>query len=94
MSSSASLKRFIGRPDDFSPKARFFGWFFGAPKPFDRHDWTIERNNGKEVRYVIDYYADPVDPKIFSVDVRPAIDSISALSARIKMFFSLLFKTE
>ena len=31
--------------------------------PFDRHDWIIERENGREVRYVIDFYAGaPVAP--------------------------------
>ena len=30
----------------------------GHPLPFDRHDWTILRTDGKQVRYVIDYYHD------------------------------------
>ena len=25
--------------------------------PFDRHDWIVEREDGKEVRYVIDFYS-------------------------------------
>ena len=34
----------------------------GYQLPFDRHDWIVDRN-GKEVRYVIDYYdvGEPVD---------------------------------
>jgi hypothetical protein len=31
---------------------------FGHPLPFDRHDWTVVRPDGTEVRYVIDYYVD------------------------------------
>lgn len=48
------LKKFCGRPKDLSPKA-FLLSLFGYSKPFDRHDWVIDRN-GKEVRYVIDFY--------------------------------------
>ncbi len=40
------------------PKARFKNMVFGHPLPFDRHDWTIVRPDGTEVRYVIDYYVD------------------------------------
>uniref|UniRef100_A0A7S4EZL5 Holocytochrome c-type synthase n=1 Tax=Chrysotila carterae TaxID=13221 RepID=A0A7S4EZL5_CHRCT len=42
------LLRFVGRPDDLSPKARLKVMFGLAPRPFDRHDWTIDRC-GKEV---------------------------------------------
>ena len=31
---------------------------FRTPLPYDRHDWTVDRC-GKEVEYVIDYYAVP-----------------------------------
>ena len=50
-----SLLRFIGRPHDISPKAWFLSTFTSKPKPFDRHDWTVQRGD-EEVRYVIDYY--------------------------------------
>lgn len=36
------LLRFLGRPDDLSPKARL-KMLFGYPAPFDRHDWTVDR---------------------------------------------------
>ena len=49
------LKRFVGRPKDMSPKARLKTWMGYAP-PFDRHDWIVERPNGEEIRYVIDFY--------------------------------------
>ncbi len=37
---------------------------FSSEPPFDRHDWIVRRpdQNGKEVRYVIDYYSVPDDP--------------------------------
>ena len=55
--------------------------------PFDRHDWVVDRC-GHHVRYVIDYYGcDPQpnnDVPIF-LDVRPALDSLSALWDRTKV---------
>mmetsp|Transcript_18332 Transcript_18332/g.25854 ORF Transcript_18332/g.25854 Transcript_18332/m.25854 type:complete len:495 (-) Transcript_18332:13-1497(-) len=52
------LLKFLGRPSDLSPKAQFKHWVLGHPLPFDRHDWTVLREDGTEVRYVIDYYHD------------------------------------
>lgn len=90
------LLRFLGRPDDFSPKAQL-KMLFGYPAPFDRHDWTVDRG-GEEVRYVIDYYHDEsaVDQdekpksltdassmKSIKVDVRPALDTPQSLFDRI-----------
>jgi len=55
--------------------------------PFDRHDWVVRRTNtGEEVRYVIDYYSAPPEPDgspVFSLDVRPALDSVGSLKERI-----------
>ncbi|KAG0000292.1 holocytochrome c synthase [Modicella reniformis] len=74
------LLRFQGRPSTLSPKA-------SAPKPFDRHDWIIDRC-GKEVRYVIDYYGgqDDIenDVPVFHLDVRPALDSFESAMDRLK----------
>ena len=53
------LARFEGRDGFYSPKAKFFHYVMGMPWPYDRHDWTVDRC-GKEVEYVIDYYAIPV----------------------------------
>ena len=53
------LARFEGKDGIYSPKARFFHRFLGMPLPYDRHDWTVDRC-GKEICYVIDYYAIPV----------------------------------
>lgn len=49
-----SLRRFMGKPYELSPKARLKS-YLGYGFPFDRHDWYVDRN-GKEVRYIIDYY--------------------------------------
>jgi cytochrome c heme-lyase len=92
------LSRFIGRPMDLSPKARLKN-IFGYPLPFDRHDWTIERPDGSEGRYVIDYYHDDTKntdvnealPKMedvnavkcIMVDVRPAVDSPTDAAMRL-----------
>jgi len=85
------LIRFVGRPDELTPKAALRYYLGLAPRPFDRHDWTVDRC-GTEVRYVIDYYDVPeahgkdrlpqldeegAVPSIW-VDVRPALDSPTA----------------
>lgn len=88
------LARFKGRPGEMSPKARFWlfaGWLlpsrFNTEPPFDRHDWVVRRpETGEEVRYVIDYYGAPPEPDgspVFSLDVRPALDSFSSVKERI-----------
>lgn len=91
------LLKFTGRPDDMSPRATVLQWLgkvypakYGTPPPFDRHDWTVLRpepdsEEWKQVRYVIDYYAGPDDDDgmpTFMLDVRPALDSVSAAVAR------------
>lgn len=90
-----TLKRFMGRPNDLSPKAWLFHKVWGGDRPFDRHDWTVERCGGREVRYVIDYYSAGKDSEgmpIFSVDIRPALDSPTALLDRLSMAWEA-FKT-
>ena len=92
-----SLVRFMGRPDEPTPKARimqFMGWMwptrYGSEPPFDRHDWFVRRigpdGQGKEVRYVIDYYSGPPEPTgepVFYLDVRPAVDGPTAACERL-----------
>lgn len=56
--SAPKLLKFMGRPEDLSPKATIKHYLFGHPLPYDRHDWTILRSDGTTVRYVIDYYHD------------------------------------
>ncbi|KAG8529960.1 uncharacterized protein KY384_005441 [Bacidia gigantensis] len=68
------LIRFMGRPGDTTPKARFMSymsWFypgrFAEEPPFDRHDWFVQRitpsGEKREIRYVIDYYSAPLSPQ-------------------------------
>ena len=56
MKNHLKLKQFQGRPTDLSPKAMFLYYILGKEKPFDRHDWVIERKDGSEARYVLDFY--------------------------------------
>ncbi|KAJ7066362.1 cytochrome c/c1 heme-lyase [Mycena amicta] len=93
-SADVQLTRFKGRPGEISPKARMWllaGWLlpsrFNTEPPFDRHDWVVRRpKTGEEVRYVIDYYSAPPQPDgspVFSLDVRPALDSLGSVKERI-----------
>ena len=82
------LLRFRGRPDDWSPLA-YARYLLsgGKDKPFDRHDWWIDRN-GRQVRYVIDYYFDEAKAGTagqFDLVVRPAADSAESVLDRVKM---------
>ena len=90
------LVRFMGRPNEPTPKARMLGfmaWLYPSQfpdnPPFDRHDWYVQRAEGekkKEVRYVIDYYSGPPEPTgepVFYLDVRPAIDTPTAACERM-----------
>ena len=57
--------------------------------PFDRHDWIVDRN-GRDVRYVIDYYDGgslDKDYQFTILDVRPAFDSPTAVWDRMKVFY-------
>ncbi|PJF19817.1 cytochrome c heme-lyase [Paramicrosporidium saccamoebae] len=79
------LSRFLGRPDQLSPRAWFRTWLLGYTRPFDRHDWYVERE-GKEVRYVIDFYSGGGDGASFHIDARPALDSVPACYERMHCF--------
>ena len=97
------LVRFLGRPDDLSPKAAANYYLGRKPRPFDRHDWTVDRC-GKEVRYIIDYYdvasarerdrvptlqEEDAVPSI-EVDARPALDSSTAAFDRLRAMIGAL----
>jgi len=100
------LLRFLGRPHDLSPKA-YIKTLFGHPRPFDRHDWYVDRG-GREIRYVIDYYhnsaissadkaptslTDIQSVKSIMLDVRPALDSVESIIDRlIRMPFQQILK--
>ena len=100
------LLRFMGRPDELSPKARLKILLGGHTAPFDRHDWIVDRG-GKEVRYVIDYYHDEASSasdqaprdlmdmtsmQSTKVDVRPALDSTESLIDRLVYMPIQMFK--
>jgi cytochrome c heme-lyase len=60
--------------------------------PFDRHDWVVTRpdpsNPSASTRYVIDYYSASPDEDgnpVFSLDVRPALDSLGDINERIRV---------
>lgn len=79
------LKKFGGKATEFSPRARMRGWM-GYQMPFDRHDWIVDRC-GRDVRYIIDYYDGGVvneNGQFTLLDVRPALDSVTALNDRCK----------
>lgn len=102
------LLKFIGKPYDLSPRAqsllylsKLFPNTFNDQPPFDRHDWTVLRSQGKdkgwnEVRYVIDYYSAPDDEDTgmpaFILDTRPALDSPSAVRDRFNHWAGPLWK--
>ncbi|KAK9898208.1 cytochrome c and c1 heme-lyase [Cystobasidium minutum MCA 4210] len=98
------LARFEGRPQDLSPKARFhlllgsiFSNTYSSTPPFDRHDWYVRRpSDGTYQRYVIDYYSAPDDEQgnpVFSLDVRPALDSPGAVVNRMQEWARLKKET-
>ncbi|BEJ15787.1 hypothetical protein CspHIS471_0503920 [Cutaneotrichosporon sp. HIS471] len=77
--------------------AKLFPNDYSSEPPFDRHDWIVTRpildaegNKTKEeasTRYVIDYYSVPSTEgeAVFSLEVRPALDSFADASERVKM---------
>ena len=81
--------RFCGRPSELSPKAWLFSSLGLSPRPFDRHDWVVDRC-GTEVRYVIDYYDGGNTPGTSHIycDVRPAMDSVSGIVQRMRGIFA------
>mmetsp|Transcript_17784 Transcript_17784/g.22432 ORF Transcript_17784/g.22432 Transcript_17784/m.22432 type:complete len:315 (-) Transcript_17784:878-1822(-) len=77
----SKLLKFLGRPSDLSPKARIKNLIFGHPLPFDRHDWTVIRKDGTEVRYVIDYYHDETRASETEESAMPAMDDYDAVKS-------------
>lgn len=88
-------------PQFLSPRARLNG-FLGYQRPFDRHDWVVERCGGERVEYVIDFYqgksskestgehglAANVRPgKLnFYLDVRPKLNTWEGVRMRLFQF--------
>ena len=78
------LVSFAGDSKALTPKARWNNLVLGYAKPFDRHDWVVDRC-GKKVGYVIDFYSGRggEGPLSFYLDVRPKINSWEGVSTRI-----------
>ncbi|XP_038049519.1 cytochrome c-type heme lyase-like [Patiria miniata] len=83
------LQSFGGKYTALSPRAKYRMWL-GYERPFDRHDWIVDRC-GKKVRYIIDYYdsgvVDTDTYKFALLDVRPALDSPGAVWDRMKVAY-------
>ena len=79
------LKQFSGRPDDLTPKARMW-MLLGYKRPFDRHDWIVERPNGETIRYILDYYEGTKNSSMLQIDVRPALDTPISFVDRLYVF--------
>ena len=81
------LVSFAGDSKALTPRAR---WkiFTGYERPFDRHDWVVDRC-GKKVEYVIDFYAGKSESGIkgkglnFYLDVRPKLNSWEGIMTRV-----------
>lgn len=64
------LVKFVGKPKDLSPKAWFNSRVLMTQEPFDRHDWYVEGEDGKERRYVIDFYEGKEKTDVSSMMIR------------------------
>lgn len=87
------LVKFQGDSKKISPKARF-NMMFGYQKPFDRHDWLVDRC-GTQVEYILDFYSgkpNPLMPDLpsFYIDVRPKLNTFEG--CRLRLFKFLGFK--
>eukprot|EP00536_Pseudo-nitzschia_multiseries_P002805 jgi/Psemu1/184385/e_gw1.39.155.1 len=76
--STPKLLKFCGRPHDLSPKAALKHYLLGHPLPYDRHDWTVLRDDGSTIRYVIDYYYDESRAKTTDDSAMPDLHDRSA----------------
>ncbi|CUM62982.1 uncharacterized protein PRCAT00000543001 [Priceomyces carsonii] len=76
------LTSFKGDSKKLTPRAWFKSTLLGYDKPFDRHDWKIDRC-GVEIDYVIDFYGGS-DQRPVHLDVRPKINSWEGLKLRLE----------
>lgn len=81
-----SLTSFKGDSKKLTPRAWFKLSILGLEKPFDRHDWLVDRC-GVEVPYVIDFYG--TEGGVY-VDARPKMDSWEGLKLRVGRAFGWL----
>lgn len=80
------LHSFAGLSTKMTPRARI-NTLLGYQAPFDRHDWVVDRC-GKQVEYVIDFYAGRNDAESakgklnFYLDVRPKLNTWEGVKMR------------
>jgi len=82
------LTSFKGDSKKMTPRAMLRTYILGYEKPFDRHDWTVNRC-GKEIDYVIDFYSEDDmagKPQVL-LDVRPKLNSFEGCKMRFMKFF-------
>lgn len=82
------LTSFKGESKKLTPRAILRTYLLGYEKPFDRHDWTVNRC-GKEIDYVIDFYSEDDaagNPQVL-LDVRPKLNSFEGISMRFWKLF-------
>jgi cytochrome c heme-lyase len=65
----------------------------GYSKPFDRHDWVVDRC-GQRIEYVIDFYAGRDEKRQgkslnFYLDVRPKLNSWEGARMRVSRALGL-----
>ena len=88
-----ALMKFMGKPDELSIKAQLRS-YLGYAKPFDRHDWIVDRC-GKDVRYILDFYdgasTDPSVPASTYIDVRPA-PTVEGVIDRARVWVNSFFQ--
>ena len=86
------LVSFMGQSKELTPRARFNS-ILGYSKPFDRHDWIVDRC-GTHIDYVIDFYAGKNEGKPgkslnFYLDVRPKLNTWEGVKMRFEKYWGL-----
>ncbi|CED83538.1 Holocytochrome c synthase/heme-lyase [Phaffia rhodozyma] len=76
------LVTFRGTPGEWTPRSLMNRVLWGYQAPFDTHRWLVTRC-GKEVTYIIDFYAGRSGDISFFLDVRPALDSWEGIKTRL-----------
>lgn len=76
------LTSFSGDLKKLTPRAWFNSTVLGYEKPFDRHDWIIDRC-GTQVEYVIDFYTGNGKGASFFIDARPKLNSWEGVKLRL-----------
>jgi len=82
-----TLQRFVGKYDDLTWKGRISELISSKGRPYDRHDWFVDRCGQRTVRYIVDYYDDDNAENrqtTTTVDARPAFDTAEDVWDRIR----------